>query len=95
MSNRDVVEALDEIERILQEEDLTANTLASWRERFDGAMASAERGPGWVEIADRAHRLGKQADQLISRLSKERDAMKKELGMQAVGSRALKGYKPS
>jgi len=94
MSDQDVVHALESLERMMQAGDLDADTLASWRERFDAAMASAERGPGWAAIADRAHIMGKRLDLAIVELSIRRDAIKEELNLQAVGGRALKGYKP-
>jgi hypothetical protein len=43
----------------------------------------------------RAHELSVRLDARIKALSEERDLVGKELGLQAKGARALKGYKPA
>jgi hypothetical protein len=55
MSDQEVIGALDELERMIRESDLDLNggEIASWRERFDAVVATAERGPGWDDIANR------------------------------------------
>jgi hypothetical protein len=95
MSDQDVRLALDDMERMLQEGALTAGNLKPWQERFDAAMASAERGPGWAEIAERAHFLGRRVDLALAGVLADRDAIRKEMRLMAVGGRALKGYKPA
>lgn len=94
MSDQDVILALDAMERILQEGDMAAGVLASWRERFDAAMASAERGPGWEAIAQRSHLLGKRLNLALAGVLADRDAIRKKLNLIARGGRALQGYKP-
>jgi len=94
MSNGDVVQALDAMERMLQAHDLTPSTLAPWQVRFDAAVASAERGPGWAEIAQRSRLLGRRVDSELAGALAERDAILKELRLLATGNRALKGYLP-
>jgi hypothetical protein len=94
MSDLDVIRALDAMERLLQEQDLPLEVLPEWQKTYAAAMASADRGPGWDVIMDRAHALGKRLDQAADTLSVKRDEIKRELDLKALGSRALKGYKP-
>ena len=94
MSDQDVVLALDAMERMLQEGDLAPGTIESWRERFDAAMAAAERGPDWAAIAQRSHLLGQRLNLVLAGVLADREAIRKELGLMAKGGRALRGYKP-
>jgi hypothetical protein len=95
MSDREVVLALDAVEHLLHTGDLASGTLAAWQERFDAAMATAERGPGWAMIAQRSHLLGRRMDLALAGVLAERDAIGRELRLLARGGRALKGYKPA
>jgi len=95
MSDQDVHLALDAMERMLQDGVLTAGTLKLWQERFDAAMASAQRGLGWAEIAERAHSLGRRVDLALAGVLADRDAIRKEMRLMAMGKRALKGYTPA
>jgi hypothetical protein len=94
MSNQDVILALDLMERMLHEGDLTASALARWQERFDAAMASAEREPGWAVIAERSHVLGQRLGLTLAGVLADRDAVQRKLRLMAKGGRALKAYKP-
>lgn len=69
--------------------------LTRWNEEFQSAQAAAERGPGWTELAARAHELGARMEARLAGLVAVRDAMKGELGVQARGERALRGYRVS
>lgn len=95
MSDQDVVRALDDMERMLREKDLEGERVAAWREEFEAAKASAEQGADWAAIMARARSLGKQVDAVVAEMERERDAIRRELDLQARGGRALKSYKPS
>ena len=94
MSDTELIRVLDDLERLLQGDLLEAGAVASWREQFEVALASADRGPDWPGIVTRAHELSAKLDTRTKALSEQRDKMGKELGLQAQGARALKGYKP-
>ena len=94
MSDQDVCLALDAMERMLQDGILTVGTLKPWQVRFEAAMASAERGPGWAEIAERSHLLGRQVDLALVGVLADREAIQREMRLLALGGRAIKGYKP-
>jgi len=94
MSDQDVCRALDAMEQMLQGGTLTAGTLEPWQEQFDAAMRSAERGPGWAEIAERSHLLGRQVDLALAGVLADREAIRQEMRLMAVGGRAIKGYNP-
>lgn len=93
MSDREVALALDALEQLLQGELVEPEAIAAWREGFDQAMLSASRGPGWVEIATRAHALSKSLDARAEAFAEQRDLLRRELNLQGQGARALKGYK--
>jgi hypothetical protein len=86
---------LDDLETLLQSDEVDGEAIAAWRQRFDAAVATAERGPGWPEIVTRSRTLATRLDQAADRLSLERDRIRRELELQGQGARALKGYKPS
>jgi hypothetical protein len=94
MSDQDVVIALDAMERMLQHGEMTGGSLAPWQAQFDAAVASAERGPGWADIAQRSQLLGRRVDLALAGVLADRDLLKKRLHLLAVGGRALKGYSP-
>jgi flagellar hook-associated protein FlgK len=93
VSDLDVAEALGEIESALAGPEIpTPEALAQWRARFDAAVATAERGPGWEGLVKRAHHLAAQVGQLGATLAERRDDVRRELEHQAAGNRALKSY---
>lgn len=94
MSDAMVGKALDQMEAWLSEPDrvFEAGELSTWNQTYFAAVASAERGPAWVEIVMRAHRIGKALNERMSTLIAERDELKEELESFARGNRALKGY---
>ena len=94
MSDHDVQLALNAMELMLQDGVLTVGNLKPWQERFDAAMASAERGPGWAVIAERSHLLGRRVDLAMAGLLADRDAIRREMSLMALGARALRGYNP-
>lgn len=96
MSDQEVVAALEAMEQLLlQGESVEPQAFTDWRKRFDDAVATAERGPGWAEIVTRAHLLAKKAATTAEALSVHRDELRTELNLQSQGARALQAYKPS
>lgn len=94
MSDADLIQALDDLERLLQD-DLDPAGITAWKTRFDTEVASAERGPGWPQIIARARDLAGRLDAAANALSDQLSQVRKELAVQARGERALKGYRPS
>lgn len=68
------------------------DALAGWNADFQDALARAEKGPGWPELAARAHAAGQLLDAHSELVAQERDRLRSELGVQERGSRALRGY---
>jgi len=95
LSDLDLVAALDAMELLLQGGALEPEVVAAWQERFDTALASADRGPGWASLVTRAHALATRVDAAALPLAEQRDQMRKELALQAQGVRALRGYRPT
>ena len=89
-----MVHALDAIEQLLQTESLDGESLAACQRAFEAALGTAEHGTGWPAIATRAHTLGDRLHSASIGLAEKCAAIKQELGLQAQGARALKGYKP-
>lgn len=96
MSDQEVIAALETMEQMLLRADPVApQVLADWRKDFDEAVATAERGPAWAEIAARAHRIAGQVDSASETVSVRRDELRRQLSLQNQGARALQAYKPS
>lgn len=93
MSDQALERILDDLEHLLQVDQLEPEALAQWQTRLDAALVAAERGPGWAGIVDRAHALSAKLDNRTAALVEQRDLIRKELNLQAQGSRALKGYR--
>ena len=68
------------------------DALAQWNTEFQGALAQTEKGPGWAELAARAHVAGKLLEARLTAVTAARDQVKIELEAQVLGNRALKGY---
>ena len=94
MSDEDVVQALDDMERMLEVGDMSSCALEAWQKRYDAAMASAERGQSWAEIARRSLLLSRRVDLALVGVLADREAVRKELQLMAMGRRALSGYAP-
>ncbi len=93
MSDRAVAEALDDMEAALGAATVpTPEALAQWRLRFDAAVTTAERGPGWDGLVVRAQELSERLRHLSLALAERRDEVRRELEHQAAGNRALKSY---
>ncbi len=93
MSDQDVVASLQALEGILAVEGLPdGEALARWRDTFEAAVASAERGAGWEGVVTRAHGLEARIKQLAGAMTERRDDLRRELALQAAGHRAFKGY---
>ena len=83
------------MEQLLQSAPVGPDALTAWQQSFEAALATAERGDGWPDIVARAHKLSGQLNSAANILSKQMDGLRKELGLQAQGVRALKGYRPA
>lgn len=96
MSEAEVLRLLGEMEALLEPEAPAPDPewIAEWHQRFLAACASAERGPGWPGIVQRAHTMAGRVDGLVAALSVQKDGLKREMETQAMGQRALKAYKP-
>ncbi|MDP1830865.1 MAG: hypothetical protein Q8K67_02315 [Geothrix sp.] len=94
MSDADVLRAVEQMEAWLREPEALpdAEALAAWNRELQSAVAGAERGPGWADLAIRARTLGKQAQGRAATLAVQRDQVRAELDAQGRGGRALKGY---
>lgn len=94
MSDAQVRAALERMEAWLQDPAAPPDpeALAGWNRGFREALATAERGPGWEDLVGRAHALGERLAARTTELAVERDALRQELGLQAQGDRALRGY---
>lgn len=96
MSDADVGRLVQEIEDYLKEtQSPDPEYFADWNTKFNQAAEKAERGPGWRDIVDRAHAVGKMVQNRVSGLNYERDQLRDELNAQSLGQRALKGYSAS
>ncbi len=94
MSDALVLGLVEELEGVLADPAWVADPefLLGWNQRFAEATAHAERGPEWPEILKRAHALGDRVHPVVDRLTKDMDAIRRELTEQERGQRALKGY---
>lgn len=68
------------------------DALAQWQQDFQAAFRLADRGSGWSDLVERAHRLGAEAEARAAALAVQRDHIRQELELQGHGGRALKGY---
>lgn len=66
--------------------------LAQWNAEFQLALNQTEKGPGWPELAARAHAAGKLLEARLTAVTAARDQVRIELEAQVLGNRALKGY---
>lgn len=90
-----MVAALEALELLLREGSVEPEAMAAWRQGFDAALATAERGAGWADTTARARALAGQLDGAIKILADQRDDLRKGMDLQAQGVRALRGYRPS
>jgi|GEM_PF-1150536 len=93
MSDGAVGSLISEMEKYLKETELPdIDFIVSWNEKFHAAVDAAERGTGWQDIVDRAHVLGEEIQKRIGGLNYEREQVRREMEIQSLGKRALKGY---
>lgn len=94
MSDRDVLDLIELMEQRLfsDSSSLDPETVAAWNQEFGIRVSSAERGPAWSSIVERAHQLSRRIEPLVADMSSQRDSLKHELQEQAQGQRALKAY---
>jgi hypothetical protein len=82
-----------DLENYLKETEIPdTDYIAEWNEKFRAALETAEKGPDWKSIVDRAHALGDVIQKRIGGLNYERDQMLDQMNLQTSGQRALKGY---
>jgi hypothetical protein len=94
MSDAQVRAAIEQMEAWMADPawEPDPEALSRWDGGFRSALARAEKGEGWPELAARAHALGRELDARADRLALARDEIKAELDAQQRGVRALKGY---
>jgi len=93
MSDATINLLIDEMENHLRETELPdPDYIAEWNAKFRAEVETAERGTDWESIVVRAHTLGEAIQARIGGLNYEREQLRHELGIQAQGQRALKGY---
>jgi hypothetical protein len=94
MSDARVRAAIEQMEAWLGDLNWVPNpaALAKWDAEFKAALAKAEKAPGWPDLIERAHAAGRALEARSEVLAEERDRVGAELGAQARGTRALKGY---
>lgn len=94
MSNARVRAALEQMEAWLADPawEPEAESLALWDTEFNAALAVAERGVEWPDLAQRAHAAGKQLEARVDRAVEVLDRMRREMEAQGRGHRALRGY---
>jgi len=93
MSDAAVGALVAEMEQYLKDTEIPdTDYIAGWNEKFHAAVDAAERGPGWQDTVERAHALAEALQNRIGGLAYEHEQMKRELNVQALGQRALKGY---
>ncbi len=95
MTDLEVLAILDELERLLEApvEPLEAQAIAQWHDAFMGALASAQRGPRWPEIRQRAKALETRLHVRVASVREAQRAVQRELEQGALGQRALAGYR--
>ena len=67
--------------------------LATWNSEFQTAPTQKEKGPGWPDLAARAHAAGRLLEARLAVVVATRDQVRTELEAQVRGNRALKGYR--
>lgn len=94
MSDARVRAALEQMEAWLQNPGSMPGPegLADWNAELRSAVAEAGRGAGWEDLVQRAQALAPRLEGRVSALALERDEVRREMGVQARGERALKGY---
>lgn len=96
MSDREVADCLEEMEALLGAgPGLEAAEVELWHQRFQEAVARAERGPEWPTLVTRAHDLSARIQPFLTGLEREREALKRALEEQTLGQRALSAYRSS
>lgn len=94
MSDARVRVAIEQMEAWLADPawEPEAEALARWDAEFKAALAAADRGEGWPELAGRAHAAGKLLEARLALAVEALNQVRMELETQGRGNRALKGY---
>jgi hypothetical protein len=94
MSDHDVLQVLDRLAFLLRTpvEHPNAQAIAEWHEEFKRSVATAERGPRWTEVKDRAKVLGVLLSRRMALLQGAQRILKQKLNRNTTGRRALTAY---
>jgi hypothetical protein len=94
MTDQAMAGVLDDLERILAMplEFPDPKVIADWHESFKRCAASAERGPGWPGLVERAHQLGRLLKRREALLRADQQRVRRELNKFSVSRRALSAY---
>ena len=94
MSDHDVLQVLDRLALLLRTpvERPNAQAIADWHDEFKRSVATAERGPGWAEIKDRAKVLGVLLNRRMALIQGAQRTLRQKLDRNVTGRRALTAY---
>ena len=94
MSNAGVQAALEEMETWLSDPtwEPEPESLTQWNNRYQKALAQADKAEGWPRLADKAHALGQLLEDRLPPLVQLRNEIKTELKALESGNRAMLGY---
>jgi hypothetical protein len=94
MSDLEVLAALDRLQPLLEAplEVRNGPAIAAWEAAFRICTASAERGPRWPEVLDRARCLRRLLDRRRALLRLRQQEARRELSRVSAGRRALAAY---
>ncbi len=97
MSDHRILAAIEQMEAWLADPawDPDSEVLAQWTTEFQGALTQTGKGPGWSELAARAHAAGKLLETRLAGVIAARDQVRTQLEAQVRGDRALQGYQSS
>jgi hypothetical protein len=95
MSDGQVRAAIEQMEAWLADPgwEPDPEALAHWNAEYQAALAQAEKGPGWPELAARAHAAGRLLETRLAVVAAALGKVKADLEAQVRGNRALKGYR--
>lgn len=94
MSDQKVRAAIEQMEAWMGDPNWEPDPglLETWNKEYQAAVAQAEKGTGWPELAERARALGKRLEPRLAQMVRLRDEIRAELEAQERGNRALIGY---
>lgn len=95
MSDAEVLRVIEEMETQIHAESFSMDpgAIQDWQRRFQVAVASAERGPEWPGIVQKAQLIQGALERTLAQVIAKRDDIKREMETQAKGNRALNAYR--